>query len=75
MTISPTVAKPSPSFMPYKIETTHVNSGAITNIIVIPQIINVVFFDLPMHIIKTMDTINTKAITTTPIANFIPPKQ
>lgn len=72
MAISPTVAKPSPSFMPYKIEMTHANSGAMINIIVIPQIINVVFFDLPRHIIKTMDTINTKAITTTPIANFQP---
>lgn len=73
MTMSPTAAKPSPSFMPYKIETTQANSGAMTTIKVIPQIMNVVFFDLPRHIMKTIDTINTKAITTTPIANFNPP--
>lgn len=32
-------ANPSPSFIPYKIETTHENKGAIANIVVIPQVI------------------------------------
>jgi len=42
-------------------------------IIVIPQIINFVFFDIPRLIIKTTETANAKATTTNPIAKLKPP--
>lgn len=71
--ISPTAANPSPSHIPYGIAISHDSKGAMTIIIVIPQMIHFVFLDLPRPIINTIDITNTKATITIPIANLNPP--
>lgn len=70
--ISATAANPSPSYLPYRIETTPENKGAINNIIVIPQIIYFFLFDLPRLIIIAIPSTNTNPKATNPIPNLDP---
>ncbi len=53
--INPIAANPSFSYIPYKIEIIQDKKGAIASIVVIPQTINLRFFDLPLVNARAMN--------------------